>query len=60
MKSETHVFRKLCSNEDVAVGSTLQFSDGSEGVITSIKSVKFINMHTIEVIGRAKFEISTK
>ncbi|SDY43402.1 hypothetical protein [Bacillus sp. 166amftsu] len=60
MKSETHVFIKLCSNEDVAVGSTLQFADGSEGVITSIRSIKFITMHTIEVIGRAKFEILTK
>lgn len=56
MKSEIHVFRKLCSNEDVAVGSTLHFADGSEGIVTSIKSVKFITMNTIEVIGRAKFK----
>lgn len=51
---EIHSFRRLCSNEDVAVGTTLQFANGDEGTVTSIRSVKFITMSKIEVIGRAK------
>ncbi len=54
MTGEIHPFRVLCSNEDVVVGGILKFTDGSEGKVTSIRSVKFISMSTVEVVGRAK------
>lgn len=54
MIGEIHPFRIICSNEDVVVGGILKFTDGSEGKVTSIRSVKFISMTTVEVIGRAK------
>ncbi|HDX9704385.1 TPA: hypothetical protein ROY17_002023 [Bacillus thuringiensis] len=56
MKPEIHPFRMVISNTDIVVGNKVRFSDGEEGVITSIRSVKFISMTQIEVIGRAKFE----
>ncbi|MCU5414695.1 hypothetical protein OCE50_27915 [Bacillus wiedmannii] len=60
MKSEIHPLRIIVSNEDVAVGNKVKFSDGAEGTVTSIRSIKFISMTKVEVIGRAKFENSTK
>ncbi|UGO47607.1 hypothetical protein MCCARTNEY_19 [Bacillus phage vB_BanH_McCartney] len=54
MKNEIHPFRKLCSNQDVVVGDVLTFANGDEGKVTSIRSVKFITMNTVEVVGRAK------
>ncbi|PGT90153.1 hypothetical protein [Bacillus thuringiensis] len=54
MAERSHPFRVVCRNEDVTVGSTLTFTDGAEGIVTSIRSVKFLTSTTIEVIGRAK------
>lgn len=39
---------------DVCEKHTIQFDDGCEMKITKIKSVKFLDMRTIEVIGLAK------
>lgn len=51
---EINTFWKICSNEDVSVGTIMKFANGDEGKITSIRSVKFLTMSTVEVIGRAK------
>ncbi|HFJ9461200.1 TPA: hypothetical protein ACGW7V_000260 [Bacillus cereus] len=56
MKSEIHPFRMIVSAVDIVVGNKVKFSDGQEGTVTSIRSVKFISMTQVEIIGRAKFE----
>lgn len=37
MKAEIHPFRMIVSNEDIAVGNKVKFSDGAEGTVTSIR-----------------------
>ncbi|MGH1287798.1 hypothetical protein [Bacillus toyonensis] len=59
MKSKIHPFSMIVSNEDIAVGNKVKLSDGGEGTVTSIRSITFISMTKVEIIGRAKFENST-
>lgn len=62
MKYEIHPFRSVVSVdvEGISVGSKVKFFDGKEGTVTSIKSVEFLTVTKVEIIGRAKFENSTK
>ncbi|EOQ15401.1 hypothetical protein KQ3_05870 [Bacillus cereus B5-2] len=58
MKYEIHPFRTFVSvdAESISVGSKVKFFDNKEGIVTSIKSVKFLTVTKVEIIGRARFE----
>lgn len=47
-------FRIVTSPKDVFEGMELMFDDHSTGIITKIKSVKFISNTRMEVIGLSK------
>ena len=57
---EVYPFKIIVRNEDIAVGEKIFAPNGRKGIVTSIKSVKFISMTEIEVTGRAKLQNSTK
>ncbi|NIA59453.1 hypothetical protein G5716_14100 [Bacillus pacificus] len=57
---EIYPFKIIVRNEDITVGEKIFAPNGRAGIITSIKSVKFISMTEIEITGRAKLQNQTK